>query len=120
MNVHQEKLLVATLTGLIIASAAVFAVTPASAAGYAVDQKAQVTNIAWGDHLNVRKWPAWYSKKIGMLAPQNWVWVERCVAVEQASDWCKIEVGDQQGWVNSSYLALYDPLTGDHYNYPQN
>ena len=120
MNSQQEKLLVATLAGLIIASAAAFAVGPAAAAGYQVDQKAQVTNIVWWDQLNVRKWPAWYSKKVGSLSSQSWVWVERCVAVEQASDWCKIESGTQQGWVNSNYLALYNPDADDHYNYPQN
>jgi len=114
MKLHHEKLLVATLAGLIITSAAAFAVGPAVAAGYVVDQKAQVTNVPWWDQLNVRKWPAWYSKRVGALSPQSWVWVERCVTVEQASDWCKVEVGDQQGWVNSNYLAVHHPEIGTH------
>ena len=113
MKPQHEKLLVATLAGLIITSAAAFAVSPAVAAGYVVDQKAQVSNLAWWDHLNVRKWPAWYSKKVGTLQPSSWVWVERCVTVEQASDWCKIEVGPHQGWVNSSYLVVHNPFSDD-------
>lgn len=119
MKKQHEKLLVATLTGLIIVSAAAFAITPASAAGYQVDQKAQVTGVAFWDQLNIRKWPAWYSQKVGALKSNNWVWVERCIEIENATDWCKVEVGEQQGWVNSRYLALYDPDTHDHYNYPE-
>jgi len=109
MKPHHEKLLVATLAGMIIVSAAAFAITPASAAGYSVDQKARVTGLAWGDQLNIRKWPAWYSKKTGALQPQAWVWVERCVKVERAADWCKVERGEQQGWVNAGYLTLSKP-----------
>jgi uncharacterized protein YraI len=109
MKPQQEKVLVAALAGLIIVSAAGFAITPARAAGYTVDQKAQVTGVAWWDALNVRKWPAWYSKKVGQLAPHSWVWIERCIEVENASDWCKIDVNGQSGWVNARYLAVYNP-----------
>jgi|GEM_PF-546014 len=119
MNRTHESLLVATLAGLILVSAAAFAVTPANAAGYQVDQKAQVTGVAWWDHLNVRKWPAHYSMKIGEAEPNSWVWVERCIEVENASDWCKVENGHFYGWVNSAYLSLYDPMTDDEFNYPQ-
>ena len=106
MKKHHESLLVATLAGLVIVSAAAFAVTPAHAEGYSVDTKAQVTSVEWWDHLNVRLWPAHYSQKTGELAPNSWVWVERCIVKEGASDWCKIEVGEQSGWVNSSYLTF--------------
>ncbi|UJQ95775.1 SH3 domain-containing protein [Mariluticola halotolerans] len=111
MKPHHERLLVATLAGMIIVSAAAFAITPASAAGYNVDQKAQVTGVAWWDQLNIRKWPAAYSKKTGALKPKTWVWVERCVKVENASDWCKVERNHQQGWVNARYLTLHNPYT---------
>lgn len=120
MNKSQEQVLVATLAGLIIAGAAALAVTPASAAGYSVDQKAQVTGVAFWDKLNIRKWPAWYSKKVGVLSAQSWVWVDRCVEVEAASDWCKVDRDGQQGWVNASYLTVYNPYADNSYGVPQN
>ena len=106
MKRNRGQFLAATLAGLIIAAAAGFAVTPASAAGYNVNLQAQVANVASWDVLNVRKWPASYSKKIGYLVPQTVVWVERCIKVKQSSDWCKIAVGQDTGWVNSRYLAV--------------
>ncbi len=109
MKRSHESVLIASLAGLLIVSAAAFVVVPAHAAGYDIDQKAQVTGVAHWDHLNVRKWPAHYSQKTGALAPHSWVWVERCIEVPSASDWCKIEVGHQSGWVNSSFLTVYDP-----------
>ena len=109
MKPQHEKLLVASLASLILVSAAAFAVNPSYAAGYDVDQKAQVTGVEFWDHLNVRKWPAYYSQKIGAIAPGHWVWVERCIEVENASDWCKVERGDTYGWVNSKFLTVYNP-----------
>ena len=115
MKAAHEKLLIASLAGLILVSAAAFAVSPAHAEGYDVDEKAQVTGVEWWDHLNVRKWPAHYSQKIGAIAPQSWVWVERCIEVENSSDWCKVEVGETYGWVNSRYLTGYDPYADTTY-----
>lgn len=110
MNKNHEKLLVAALAGLVIASAAAFAVQPALAAGYAVDAPAQVTGVSSWDVLNMRKWPAPYSKKVGALKPYVSVWVERCiVAPAGGADWCLVERGSKRGWVNSKYLTLsYD------------
>jgi hypothetical protein len=109
MTKTHEKLLVAALAGVIIACAAAFAVTPAAAEGYSVDAKAQVTGVKPWDTLNIRKWPASYSKKIGALQPQTFVWVERCIVNEiGGSDWCLVERGMQKGWVNSRYLTLAD------------
>ncbi|KKB11648.1 hypothetical protein VE25_11715 [Devosia geojensis] len=104
MSKQHEKVLVATLCGLIIASAAAFAVQPAMAAGYHVEQPARVGNIAAWDVLNVRKWPAHYSQKIGALEPQTSVWVERCNEIPGSADWCLVEKGNLKGWVNSRYL----------------
>ena len=109
MKQHQENLLIASLAGLVIVTAAAFVVTPAHAAGYEIDQKAQVVGVEYWDQLNVRKWPAHYSQKTGELNPQSWVWVERCIEVAGTSDWCKVDVGETQGWVNSNYLSVYDP-----------
>lgn len=109
MKRNHEKLLVATLAGLIIAGAAAIAVTPALAAGYTVEGPALVTGVAGWDVLNVRLWPASYSLQTGELAPQTSVWVERCITVANSSDWCLVEQGEQHGWVNSSFLtAIYD------------
>ncbi|MEO6394475.1 MAG: hypothetical protein ABIO40_01015 [Devosia sp.] len=109
MKPNHEKLLVATLAGLIIAGAALFAVQPALASGYAVESPALVTGVADWDVLNVRLWPASYSQKTGEFAPESSVWVERCISFSDSSDWCLVEQGEQQGWVNAKYLTvLYD------------
>lgn len=105
MNKTHEKLLVATLAGLIIASAAAFAVQPAMAQGYDVDRPARVTGVQSGDMLNVRRWPASYSQRVGRVAPNSTVWVERCIVSPQGgADWCLIEQKNLTGWVNSRYI----------------
>ena len=110
MNKNQETLLIASLAGLIIASAAAFAIQPALAAGYQVDGPAKITGVKKWDTLNVRLWPASYSQKVGELEPKTSVWVERCIVAPQGgSDWCLIEQQDVQGWVNARFLTpIYD------------
>ncbi len=110
MNKNQEKLLVATLAGLIIAGVAAFAVQPALAAGYDVDSPAKIVGIKKWDVLNVRQWPASYSHKVGELEPKTSVWVERCIIAPQGgSDWCLVEQQDTKGWVNAKFLQpAYD------------
>ena len=109
MNKAQEKVLVATLCGLVVTTAAGFAVQPAMAAGYSVDTLAQITGVAHWDQLNVRKWPASYSQKVGAFEPGVHVWVERCIEMQQSSDWCLVDRGDTKGWVNSRFLTpVYD------------
>lgn len=105
MNKRQEKVLVAALCGHVITAAAGFAAQPAMAAGYHVDQPARVSNVAKWDVLNVRKWPASYSRKIGALRPNTTVWVERCIEVANSADWCLVERQNTRGWVNSRYLT---------------
>lgn len=106
MNKHQEKVLVATLCGLIITVAAGFAVQPAMAAGYGVDRPARVTGVAHWDQLNVRKWPASYSQKVGAFELGTPVWVDRCIEVANSADWCLVGRGNLEGWVNSKFLTL--------------
>ena len=113
MHRSHEKLLIATLAGFVIAAAAAFAVSPAMAAGYKVDAQAQVTGVKHWDTLNIRKWPAPYSQKVGELENHDYVWVERCRIFPGASDWCLVEQGDQYGWVNARYLEIDDPEDDD-------
>jgi hypothetical protein len=113
MNRKHEKLLIATLAGLVIAAAAAFAVSPAMAAGYDVDAQAQVAGVEDWDVLNIRKWPASYSQKVGELENDDYVWVIRCRTFETTSDWCLVERGDDYGWVNASYLEIDDPEDDD-------
>ncbi len=109
MTRAHEKMLVAALVGLVITSAAAFAVQPAMAAGYHVDGPARVTGVAHWDVLNIRKWPAAYSRKTGELKPWVHVWVERCiVAPTGGSDWCLVERGPQRGWVSARFLTPAD------------
>lgn len=105
MNKSQEKVLVAALCGLVVTAAAGFAVQPALAAGYQVDQLARVSNVDQWDVLNVRKWPASYSQKIGAFEAGTPVWVERCITVEKSADWCLVERQNTRGWVNSRFLT---------------
>jgi hypothetical protein len=113
MKKHHEKLLIATLAGLVIAAAAAFAVSPALAAGYTVDAQAEVTDVEDWDVLNIRKWPASYSQKVGELENGDYVWVVRCRTFEFTSDWCLVERGEDHGWVNSSFLLIDDPEDDD-------
>lgn len=106
MNKQQEKVLVATLCGLVVVAASGFAVQPSMAAGYQVDQLAQVTGVAHWDHLNVRKWPASYSQQVGAFTPGSHVWVERCISAKSGADWCLVDAQDTRGWVNSRYLTV--------------
>ncbi|KKB82702.1 hypothetical protein VW29_15455 [Devosia limi DSM 17137] len=106
MNKQQEKVLVAALCGLVITAAGAFAVQPAMAAGYQMDVLAKVSNVAEWDHLNVRKWPASYSQKVGAFQPATHVWVERCIAVKNSADWCLVDRGPLKGWVNSRFLTV--------------
>ncbi|MBD8065381.1 SH3 domain-containing protein [Devosia sp. PTR5] len=105
MTKSQEKILVAALCGLVITAAAGFAVQPARAAGYSVDAMARVSNVAHWDVLNVRKWPASYSRKVGAFAPGTPVWVERCIEAERGSDWCLVARQHTRGWVNARFLT---------------
>lgn len=106
MNKQQEKVLVASLCGLVIVAAGAFAVQPAMAAGYSVDQLAQVTGVAQWDNLNVRKWPAAYSQKVGAYQPGSHVWVDRCIEAQTGADWCLVDGQGISGWVNSKYLTV--------------
>lgn len=105
MSKTQEKLLVAFLCGLVLTAAAAFAIQPAMAAGYSVDQMARVTKVARWDQLNVRLWPASYSRKVGAVEPGAHVWVERCIQKDDGADWCLVDRNDIRGWVNSRYLT---------------
>lgn len=108
MKQSHEKLLIAALAGVIIADAAAIAVQPALASGYMVEGPAQVSGVAGWDDLNIRLWPASYSRQTGSLRPDSTVWVSRCIDFG-ASDWCLVEQGGQEGWVNSKFLtALYE------------
>ncbi len=113
MTAQHEKLLVATLAGLVIVCAAAFAVTPASAAqaeeDYTVERPGEVTGVAWWDQLDVRKWPYWYAAPTGRLEAGANVFVERCAPAGQASRWCHVTSEGTSGWVNATYLDI-DPL----------
>ncbi len=90
----------------IVLAGAVLSATPASAEGYRVARSANVVGVASWDYLNIRKWPAAYSRRVGRAAPYANVWVERCIVKRRGSDWCKISWMHQRGWVNSRYLDI--------------
>lgn len=108
MSLSSLLALPAILGGLfLLVTSGIFA-PPVQAAGYSVDVLAQVTGVETWDRLNVRRWPASYSQKIGHLAPGVHVWVERCIEVERSSDWCLVDRDTIKGWVNSKYLTPAD------------
>jgi uncharacterized protein YraI len=88
-----------------LAMAGAFSIPSASAEGYRVARTARVVGVASWDYLNIRKWPAYYSAKVGRATPHAEVWIERCVVKRRSSDWCKISWMHQRGWVNSRYLV---------------
>lgn len=98
------------MSALIIAVAATGGtVSTASAEGYHVDRVAYVRVASW-DHLNVRKWPASHSQKVGELSSNSSIWVQRCIVKTSSSDWCKVSNGHMGGWVNSRFLNMGEPL----------
>ncbi len=106
MKTSLKNLIAAAVAGLLIVSAAAFSVGPALATGYDVRAVGQVVNVQSWDVLNVRKWPASYSRKIGAFAPGTIVYIERCIVKPNVSDWCKVGRDTTYGWVNSRYLTL--------------
>lgn len=106
MHTQFKNLIVAACAGIIILAAAAFAITPALAAGYDIDRQGQVVGVEAWDQLNVRLWPASYSRQISALEPGAFVWIERCITVANSSDWCKVERNTTYGWVNSRYLTV--------------
>ncbi len=84
------------------------AVTTASAEGYIANHDAYVISVESWDSLNNRKWPAYYSQQVGEIPHDGqFVWVQRCIYKEYASDWCKVNYDGQWGWVNSRYLVQH-------------
>lgn len=103
-----SKLALPTLFGGLVALIASGVLAPpVQAKGYDMDTIARITGVADWDHLNVRKWPAHYSQKIGAFEPHTWVWIERCIEVENSSDWCLVERAETKGWVNARFLTPY-------------
>ncbi|MEO9460795.1 MAG: SH3 domain-containing protein [Lentilitoribacter sp.] len=104
-----SKIAKPTMIGMIaILGASAAQTTSANAQGYDAGYYAFVQDVAYWDRLNIRKWPASYSQKVSSIPDNGWgIWVERCIIVEDASDWCKVKYADQWGWVNSRYLQEY-------------
>jgi hypothetical protein len=103
MNRNHEKLLVATLAGLIIAGAAAFAIQPALASASApVGGPAYITST---QPAAMTLWPTTYSFEVATAETGSAVWVERCTE-HAAAGWCLVQQGDIQGWMPASSLAL--------------
>lgn len=82
--------------------------TPSQANGYDAGFYAYVEDVAYWDVLNMRMWPASYSKKIAQIPDNGWgIWVERCIIKPGSSDWCKVKYANNWGWVNSRYLRKH-------------
>ncbi|MDJ0614996.1 MAG: SH3 domain-containing protein [Rhizobiaceae bacterium] len=82
----------------------------AKAEGYLANYDAYVTSVEPWDHLNVRKWPAYYSQKVDEIPHDGqFVWVQRCIIQPHgsSSDWCKVSYDGQWGWVNKRFLAVH-------------
>lgn len=94
----------------LVAFAATLPVTTTTqAGGYEAGYHAFVDGVADWDVLNMRKWPANYSKKVAAIPDNGWgIWVERCIYKEDASDWCKVKYANQWGWVNKRYITEYE------------
>ncbi len=82
------------------------AASEASAAGYYVNASAQTSNFPNWDVLNIRKWPASHSQKVGHVNLHQNVYVQRCI-IKNGSDWCKVSSGWKSGWVNGRYIKRW-------------
>ena len=83
---------------------------PAQAEGYHVGRSAYVISVPSYDVLNMRRWPAYYSAKVGEIPHYaGGIRVQRCVVRPHgsSSDWCKVRFHGSWGWVNSRYIAYY-------------
>ncbi len=102
---------VKTLGAALLTAMTFSQVSSANAEGYIANYEAYVISVEPRDDLNMRKWPAYYSKKVAEI-PHNgqYIWVQRCVIQPNgsSSDWCKVIYDGQWGWVNKSYLAAHD------------
>lgn len=78
-------------------------VAPAQAEGYYVEKRAITSGFHAWDRLNMRKWPASHSAKVGHIKLGKKVFVERCI-IKAGADWCKVHRGHKEGWVNGRYL----------------
>ena len=95
---------------LALAVAAFAVAAPALAAGYHVDRYAHVVGVDIHDHLNMRRWPAPYSERVGAIPHYgDGFYVQRCVVRPNgsSSDWCKVHFDGRWGWVSKRFLALY-------------
>jgi hypothetical protein len=106
MTRQHEKLLVAILCGLVLTSAAIFAVSPASAAGYEVYRPGDVVDLDEFATLSVHREPTPESSAVGELPSFATVWIERCREIPGSSDWCKIYWGPEIGWVDARHLLV--------------
>lgn len=91
------------ITVAVAATTVAGAVTTASAAGYPVDASARVGGFPNWDQLNIRRWDAAYSRKVGEAYRGDRVYVIRC-KLKSGSDWCKINASGTVGWVNGRYI----------------
>ena len=85
-------------------------VSSARAAGYFVDRPAYVVGVGGYDVLNMRAWPAAYSRRVGAIPHHgSGIYVQRCIVRPHgsSSDWCKVRFGGTWGWVNKRYIAYH-------------
>ena len=95
-------------TALAVAVPMLAVSAPAQAAGYYVDRWSYVVGVANWDVLNIRAWPASYSRKVGAISPHaGSIYVQRCKVAHNGSDWCKVRYHGTWGWVNSRFLAYH-------------
>ena len=94
----------------VLALAAPLAMTgPAAAEGYHVDRYAYVVGVDVYDHLNMRRWPAAHSQRVGIIPHHaDGFYVQRCIVRpnDSSSDWCKVRYRGAWGWVNKRYLNI--------------
>lgn len=101
---------VRSMIGAALVAMSVVAPVAAKAEGYFVGQHAYVVSVAPWDVLNMRRWPAAHSQKVGVIPHHgHGIYVQRCVVRPHgaSSDWCKVNFAGHWGWVNSRFLAWH-------------
>ena len=107
----KNLLINALMIPVTLAATMSMAIPHANAEGYLANYEAYVISVEPWDSLNIRKWPAYYSQKIGEVPHDGqYIWVQRCIIQPNgsSSDWCKINFEGTWGWVNKSFLIAHN------------
>lgn len=94
------------LAAVLAASSVLTFAVPAAAASVVEGEEHCVVNVASGDRLNMRERP---SAGAPVVARKAYGQCGITVIGACRGEWCPVEDGHHQGWVNSRFIAMVSP-----------